>query len=66
MGILLTFCPGWPQTTIFPISTSPVAGIAAMRHSAQLQNIFNFIKIKSQHQNWGVATKAVEISNVNA
>jgi hypothetical protein len=30
--VLLTFCPGWPQTMIFPISTSQVAWISSMCH----------------------------------
>jgi hypothetical protein len=25
-GILLAFCPGWPQALVLPIATSPVAG----------------------------------------
>jgi hypothetical protein len=35
MGILLTFCLGWPQTVILPISTSQVVWIISMNHHAQ-------------------------------
>jgi hypothetical protein len=32
MGVLPTFCPGWPQTGIFLISTSLVARITGVSH----------------------------------
>jgi hypothetical protein len=32
--VLPTFCPGWPQTMIFQIFTSWVAGITGMHHHA--------------------------------
>jgi hypothetical protein len=31
-GILLTFCPGWPQTSTWLISTSQVARLIGMIH----------------------------------
>jgi hypothetical protein len=34
MGISLTFYPGWPQTTILPMSASRVAGITGTSHNA--------------------------------
>jgi hypothetical protein len=34
-GVLLTFCPGWTQTQILPISKSWVGGITGWSHHAQ-------------------------------
>jgi hypothetical protein len=31
-GVSLTFCHGWPQNTILPISASRVAGMTGMSH----------------------------------
>jgi hypothetical protein len=36
MGVLLTFCLGWPQTEILLISASQVAGIIDIYHYAWL------------------------------
>jgi hypothetical protein len=35
--VSLTFCPGWPQTKILPISVSQKDGIIGMSHHAQPQ-----------------------------
>jgi hypothetical protein len=35
MGILLTFCLGWPRVAIFLISASWVEGIIGVSHHAQ-------------------------------
>jgi hypothetical protein len=39
MGVSLTFCPGWPQTTISLITSSWVAGITGRNHQTQLLHI---------------------------
>jgi hypothetical protein len=38
-----TFCPGWPLTTILPISTSQVAKITGLSHHGKLY--FSFMSI---------------------
>jgi hypothetical protein len=40
LGVLLTFCPGWPQTAILLISTYWVAGIIDMSHCIWLVFVF--------------------------
>jgi hypothetical protein len=36
MGVSQTFCPGWPQTKIHPISASQIARITGVNHYTQL------------------------------
>jgi hypothetical protein len=43
--ILLTFCPGWPQSVIFQLSISRVAGITGRSHHAKplFSSLFFFV-----------------------
>jgi hypothetical protein len=43
MGVLLTICPGWPQTTILLISASQVARITSISHQHPGED---FLKVK--------------------
>jgi hypothetical protein len=45
MGISLTFCLGWSQSAILPVSTSLVARISSVSHWAQHCFSFFFIAI---------------------
>jgi hypothetical protein len=51
-GISWTFCPSWPWTVIFPISTSQVARIMAFSHHTQLQNYEFLWRTPICRHNW--------------
>jgi hypothetical protein len=40
MGVSHTICPGWPQTSILPISASHVARVTGLSHQLQAREHF--------------------------
>jgi hypothetical protein len=45
VGVSITFCPNWPQTTVLPISASRVSGITGMCYHTWLGFFFCFVLV---------------------